>query len=236
MKKLKIVLSVIFVLALMLGSLSCGTSNGEDVETPPSPTPTASVSPSAATPKPSATVKPSSTEKPTPAPSAAPTAEAAPTPTNTPAPTPTPGPAGNQPVPTPTPVPTPIPTPFTTPVPATPNPTQGPVKPADPTPTPHVHEWETTTIHHDAVTQEKVIPAHYEGSEWTVLVCRCGAEFTSYEAWEAHATAGGIDEHGGNSVDTRNDYHIVPEQTITEIVTPAWDETITKCRTCGAVQ
>lgn len=119
-----------------------------------------------------------------------------------------------------------------------PAPTQAPQPPAPTsvpaTPTPHVHEWETTTVHHDAVTQETVIPAHQEGSQWDVWVCNdCGAEFTSYAGWEQHA----IDcDHGGYHSDYKNDYHIVEEQIITEVVTPAWDETITKCRTCGAVQ
>ena len=236
MKKLKIALSVIFVLALMLGSLSCGANFGEDAEASPSLPPAVSTSPSTATPKPSATVKPSPTVKPAPTPSTAPTAEATQTPDNTPAPTPTPTPT---PVPTqkpskptPTPVPTPIPTPFTTPAPATPNPTQGPVKPADPTPTPaaptptlHVHEWYT-----EEVVDVPATEGHFEGGSYTVMVCNgCGAEFTSYEAFEAHAVANGIVEHGGFSTDLRSNQHWVEG-------TPAQTHTVTKCRTCGATQ
>lgn len=88
MKKLKIILCLVFVLALVLGSLSCGASSGEDVEASPSPSPTASASPGAAAPKPSAAVKPSPTAKPTPTPAATPTPEAAPASTSEPTPAP----------------------------------------------------------------------------------------------------------------------------------------------------
>lgn len=127
-------------------------------------------------------------------------------------------------------------------------------KSPEPTPTPapsmapeHVHDWTavTETVHHDAVTEQvKVVdvPAtegHFEGGSYDVVVCYCGAEFTTAEAYYAHSA--GSFEHGGFSTSIRSNQHWVegtPEVSHYEtvIVSEAWDEEVVAgyvCASCG---
>lgn len=152
------------------------------------------------------------------------------------------------------------------PVPVTPLPTvlpeptaeetlTNPTPPATPAPTPapmHSHNWTaiTETVHHDAVTREnKVIDqeaaeGYYKGGSYEVMVCRCGEEFTSYDAWLSHAHAGGMDGHGGFTGSVRSNQVWVegtPEVSHYEtvIVQEAWDEEVITgymCGSCGAVK
>ena len=138
---------------------------------------------------------------------------------------------------------------------AAPAPTIAPTMPPAPTvtsaPTPaHVHEWVavTETIHHDAVTEQvKVIDqpgteGHFEGGSYPVMVCRCGEEFTTAEAYYAHSEGLGFG-HGGftdgirsNQVWVEGTPEIFHYETV--VVQDAWDEEIVtgyRCA-CGAVQ
>ena len=152
------------------------------------------------------------------------------------------------PVPTaePTTVPTPIPTAVPTAVPTTP-----PMPVVTPTPVPaHTHEWVEvkSTVHHEAVTEQvKIIdqPAtegHFEGGSYPVVVCRCGAEFTTAEAYIAHSEGEGFG-HGGFTDSLRSNQVWVegtPEISHygTVVVQEAWDEEIVtgyRC-SCGAVK
>lgn len=172
-----------------------------------------------------------------------PTASAAATPGPTPAElSPTIVPAA-KPTPEPTAVPDPAPAAASAPpaIPAT-----------SPAPTPaHTHVWVEVTeiVHHEAVTEEiKVVdqPAtegHYEGGSYPVVVCRCGAEFTTAEAYYAHAEELG-QGHGGFTESWRNDQVWVegtPEVSHyeTRVVRDAWDEEVITgyvCASCGAVE
>ena len=153
----------------------------------------------------------------------------------------TPVPAGE-----PTTVPTLIPTVIPTAVPTTP-----PMPVVTPTPVPaHTHEWVEVkgTVHHEAVTEQvKIIdqPAtegHFEGGSYPVVVCRCGAEFTTAEAYIAHSEGEGFG-HGGFTDSLRSNQVWVegtPEISHYEtvVVQEAWDEEIVtgyRC-SCGAVK
>lgn len=116
----------------------------------------------------------------------------------------------------------------------------------------HTHTWIPVTeiVHHEAVTDEvKVVdqPAtegHYEGGTYPVVVCVCGAEFTSADAYYAHAHEGGIDAHGGFSDSYRSNQVWVegsPEiaHYETRVLRDAWDEEVVTgavCASCGAAQ
>lgn len=143
---------------------------------------------------------------------------------------------------------TPVPT---TPVPATSNPATP--EPAVPTPEPHIHVWSPVTeiIHHEAVTEQvKVVDqqateGHFEGGTYTVIVCRCGAEFTTGDAFLEHQrTAEDLGLHGGYTSSVRSDQVWVegtPEVSHMEtvIVRDAWDEEVVSgyvCSSCGAVK
>lgn len=181
--------------------------------------------------------------------------------TAAPSPTPTPPPQTyvSEPTAAPTPAPTEAPEaqPVVTAAPIipaapviTPEPVAASPVPATPTPEPHIHAWSPVTelIHHEAVTEEvKVVdqPAtegHFEGGTYPVMVCRCGAEFTSGDAWEAHALEMGKG-HGGFTDSWRSDQVWVegtPEASHMEtvIIQDAWDEEVTveyRC-SCGAVK
>lgn len=131
-----------------------------------------------------------------------------------------------------------------TPVPAAP-------EPAVSTPEPHIHVWSPVTeiIHHEAVTEQvKVVDqqateGHFEGGTYDVMVCRCGAEFTSGADWEAHSMESG-EGHGGWTASVRSDQVWVegtPEVSHMEtvIIQDAWDEEVVSgyvCSSCGAVK
>lgn len=117
----------------------------------------------------------------------------------------------------------------------------------------HVHTWAsvTATVHHDAVTEQvKVIDqpgteGHYEGGAYPVVVCRCGAEFTSGDEFLAHQRAAeSLDLHGGYTSSVRSNQVWVegtPEVSHYEtvVVSDAWDEEIVTgevCTSCGAVR
>lgn len=212
-------ISVFFVLGVLLVMTSCG-SGSED-----------SVSPAIQT-KPPETYEVPTVEIPVAEPTPAVTAEPV---IQTPAPTPVPTPA-------PTPAPTDAPAPPVTPTPA-PAATSAPA---------HSHEWVpvTGTVHHEAVTEQvKIIdqPAtegHYEGGSYSVVICRCGAEFTSGEAFLAHQDAAeDISQHGGYTSGIRSNQVWVegtPEVSHyeTKVVQEAWDEEVItgyRC-SCGATK
>ena len=176
----------------------------------------------------------------------------APTMTASPSPVPMDAPSMTRESPTPVPPPqTPAPTeaPAFTPAPA---PTMVPTVPHTPVVTlvPHIHEWVTVTetVHHEAVTEEvKVIDqsgteGHFEGGSYPVMVCRCGEEFTTAEAYYAHTDGPGY-SHGGFTDSIRSNQVWVegtPEISHYEtvVVQDAWDEEIItgyRC-SCGAVQ
>lgn len=181
------------------------------------------------------TTEPVTTEKPatTPKPTATPAATATPEPTEVPEYTPAPatpnlggstgsGTTGGS---TPS-TPTPSAGPTATPKPQTPNPT--------PTPTPHTHTWVEVT------EQRKVVDVpgtegHFEGGNYNVWVCYCGAEFTSGGGWSSHTDSYDPDtriaSHGGFSMDIRSNQHWVegtPEQSHMETVVVGY-----KCSGCG---
>ena len=144
-----------------------------------------------------------------------------------------------------TPAPAPVET--ETPVEPVPVPEAAPV-PAAPV---HTHDWQnvTQTVHHEAVTKEvKVVdqPAtegHFEGGTYPVVVCRCGAEFTSAADYYAHSEASG-EGHGGFTDSTRSDQVWVegsPEiaHYETRVLRDAWDEEVVTgavCASCGATK
>ena len=120
-----------------------------------------------------------------------------------------------------------------------------------PVPAPaHTHEWMAVReiVHHEAVTEEvKVIDrpgteGHFEGGSYPVMVCRCGEEFTTAEAYYAHSNELGLG-HGGFTDGIRSNQVWVegtPEVSHyeTAVVQDAWDEQIItgyRC-SCGAVQ
>ena len=144
----------------------------------------------------------------------------------------------------------PAPTAATAPVvPSTPAP-EVPATPAPATPT-HTHEWSAIKglVHHDAVTEQfKVVdqPAtegHFEGGSYDVMVCRCGAEFTSGADWEAHSMASG-EGHGGWTASVRSNQVWIDGQpevshTETRVISDAWDEEVITgyvCGSCGATK
>ena len=152
--------------------------------------------------------------------------------------------------------PAPTPAPMETEVLSTPAPV--PEAPAETTPAPtpvpapvHTHDWTAVkqTVHHEAVTEERKIidqPAtegHFEGGTYPVVVCRCGAEFTSAADYYAHSDASG-EGHGGFTDSIRSNQVWVegsPEVSHYEtvIVRDAWDEEITTgyvCSSCGAAK
>ena len=121
-----------------------------------------------------------------------------------------------------------------------------------PAPAPvHTHDWQnvTQTVHHEAVTEEvKVVdqPAtegHFEGGTYPVVVCRCGAEFTSAADYYAHSEASG-EGHGGFTDSTRSNQVWVeggPEiaHYETRVLRDAWDEEVVTgavCASCGATK
>ncbi len=115
----------------------------------------------------------------------------------------------------------------------------------------HVHDWQsvTQTIHHEAATEEvKVVdqPAtegHFKGGTYPVVVCRCGAEFTSAADYYSHSEANG-EGHGGFTDSTRSDQVWVegsPEISHyeTRVLRDAWDEEVVTgavCASCGATK
>ena len=115
----------------------------------------------------------------------------------------------------------------------------------------HVHDWQnvTQTVHHEAVTEEvKVVdqPAtegHFEGGTYPVVVCRCGAEFTSAAEYYAHSEVSG-EGHGGFTDSIRSDQVWVegsPEiaHYETRVLRDAWDEEMVTgavCASCGATK
>lgn len=118
---------------------------------------------------------------------------------------------------------------------------------ATPAPTPaHSHAWIeiSETVHHNAVTeQRKVIdqPAtegHYEGGSYSVVICRCGAEFSSADAFLSHQrSAEDIEQHGGYTTSVRSNQVWVEGTTEVfhyevETVREAWDEEIIKGYKC----
>ena len=157
----------------------------------------------------------------------------------------------NKPAPTTTPEPTATPVPSETPLPGTLEPTAAPViTPAPaapvvnvpaptmapaPTATPHAHEWNTITenVHHDAVTEQvKVVDqaateGHFEGGAYNVIVCRCGAEFTSGDAWASHSAESGEGHHGWTASVRSNQVWIEGTPEIshmeTKVIQDAWD-------------
>lgn len=161
---------------------------------------------------------------------------------------PVPGTPEPMPVSTATPEPTLAPV-SETPVPTTPVPATS--VPAVSTPEPHIHVWSPVTeiIHHDAVTEQvKVVDqqateGHFEGGTYDVMVCRCGAEFTSGAEWETHSMESG-EGHGGWTASVRSDQVWVegtPEVSHMEtvIIQDAWDEEVVSgyvCSSCGAVK
>ena len=124
---------------------------------------------------------------------------------------------------------------------------------ATPAPAPsHSHAWVeiSETVHHDAVTEQRKVveqeatEGHYEGGSYSVVICRCGAEFSSADAFLSHQrSAGDIEQHGGYTTSVRSDQVWVegtPEvfHYETETVREAWDEQVItgyRCA-CGAVK
>lgn len=115
----------------------------------------------------------------------------------------------------------------------------------------HTHEWVPVkgAVHHEAeveqlkVVDQPAVEGHFEGGSYTVMVCRCGAEFTSYDGWLTHAHTGGADEHGGFTDSIRSNQVWIdgsPEvfHYETKVVQEAWDEEIItgyRC-SCGATK
>ena len=187
----------------------------------------------------------------------APTAEPVVPVTASPSPAPTDAPSMTMETAAPTPPPqSPVPTdaPAFTPAPTI-APTMAPTMPsapiATPAPTPaHIHEWTavTETFHHEAVTEQvKVIDqpgteGHFEGGSYPVVICRCGEEFTTAEAYYAHTDGPGY-SHGGftdgirsNQVWVEGTPEVFHYETVVE--QDAWDEEIVtgyRCA-CGAMQ
>ena len=142
------------------------------------------------------------------------------------------------------------PMPEETAAPAAPAPTEAPAPDVPATPT-HTHEWSAIKglVHHDAVTEQfKVVdqPAtegHFEGGSYDVMVCRCGAEFTSGADWEAHSMASG-EGHGGWTASVRSNQVWIDGQpevshTETRVISDAWDEEVITgyvCGSCGATK
>ena len=118
----------------------------------------------------------------------------------------------------------------------------------------HIHEWISTTqtIHHDAVTK-KVWVVDEEAWDETLyetrdfVICNgCEHEYARYEEWCDHC-----DEHFDKGDMTHGSYRIEPRKNENgikhhkeeghyekQIVTPAWDETVTTgyhC-SCGATK
>lgn len=140
---------------------------------------------------------------------------------------------------------TPAPTPVETETPVEPTPEPFPATPV------HVHDWQnvTQTVHHEAVTEEvkvvdqPAIEGHFEGGTYPVVVCRCGAEFTSAADYYAHSEASG-EGHGGFTDSTRSDQVWVegsPEiaHYETRVLRDAWDEQVITgavCASCGATK
>lgn len=140
---------------------------------------------------------------------------------------------------------TPAPAPVETETPVEPTPEPVPAAPV------HTHDWQsvTQTVHHEAVTEEvKVVdqPAtegHFEGGTYPVVVCRCGAEFTSAADYYAHSGASG-EGHGGFTDSTRSNQVWVegsPEISHyeTRVLRDAWDEEVVTgavCASCGATK
>ena len=137
-------------------------------------------------------------------------------------------------------VPTATPEP-TAPVVNVPAPTTAPASTA----TPHTHEWIAITenVHHDAVTEQvKVVDqaateGHFEGGAYNVIVCRCGAEFTSGDAWASHSAESG-EGHGGWTASVRSNQVWIegtPEisHMETKVIQDAWDEQVITGYVCG---
>ena len=124
---------------------------------------------------------------------------------------------------------------------------------ATPAPAPsHSHAWIeiSETVHHDAVIEQRKVvdqegtEGHYEGGSYSVVICRCGAEFSSADAFLSHQrSAGDIEQHGGYTTSVRSDQVWVegtPEvfHYETETVREAWDEVVVtgyRCSSCGFV-
>ena len=124
---------------------------------------------------------------------------------------------------------------------------------AAPAPAPsHSHDWVeiSETVHHDAVIEQRKVvdqeatAGHYEGGSYSVVICRCGAEFSSADAFLSHQrSAGDIEQHGGYTTSVRSD-QVWVDGTLevfhyeTETVREAWDEQVItgyRCA-CGAVK
>ena len=214
-------ISVFLVLGMLLFMTSCGAGIGESEPVEPIPDVPQVLHEAPA-------VETSGIENELPAVEPTPIATAEPV-VQTPVPTTAPSPT---PVPAPTAVPTPAPT-------ATPEPVSS-----------HTHAWVpvTKTVHHEAVVeQEKVIdqPAtegHFEGGTYPVVICRCGAEFTTAADYYAHSEASG-EGHGGFTDSIRSNQVWVegtPEVSHyeTKVVQEAWDEEVItgyRC-SCGATK
>ena len=155
-----------------------------------------------------------------------------------------------------------------------PSATEAPSETIEPEPTEdHTHHWVTETIRHEAeghyetetetrnifIGQVWVVDQEgYQEPETQVYTCSCGAQFSSYDGWQAHNNAwleaGGYEATGRDcssysSTTVGGEWHdevghYEDEYETQEIVVsefwvvdqPAWDETITRCSICGATQ
>ena len=95
----------------------------------------------------------------------------------------------------------------------------------------HQHSYtipvtKTETVNHPAETLYH--PAEYETTTVSYYICRCGAEFTTPGALDAHQGSYGPGTgHGSSSVDERQTKKLVKDAW-TETTKAAWTETVTK--------
>lgn len=115
----------------------------------------------------------------------------------------------------------------------------------------HSHNWVeiSETVQHAAITEERkvidqaAVEGHFEGGSYSVVVCRCGTEFCTADAFLSHQrSAEDIEQHGGYTTSVRSDQVWIegtPEAFHYETVTvqEAWGEEVITgyiCETCGA--
>lgn len=110
--------------------------------------------------------------------------------------------------------------------------------------TQHTHTWvaQTTTVHHDAVTEQVWVQ---DSAAWdepvygTKVVCGCGAIFDNDNQWEQHSIDGCPYGYSVQSVQTGTVHHEATGHYETKVVQDAYDETVTTgyvCSGCGATK
>ncbi len=113
--------------------------------------------------------------------------------------------------------------------------------------TQHTHTWvaQTTTVHHDAVTEQVWVQdseAWDEAVYSTKIVCGCGAQFDSVEGangWEYHSAFGCPYGYSVQSVQTGTIRHEATGHYETKVIQQAYDETVTTgyvCSGCAATK